>query len=78
MKQIQFVQGYLAALGNPAFVSTGVRVSLVVGSMLLLINHGSALMAGNMNRDRWISALLTYLVPYGVSVHGQYSNHAKH
>ncbi|NJL86901.1 MAG: nitrate/nitrite transporter NrtS [Leptolyngbyaceae cyanobacterium SM1_1_3] len=25
-----------------------------------------------MTGDRWLSAAITYLVPYGVNVHGQY------
>ncbi len=50
---------------------TALKVSAVVGSLLFTINHGSALLKGQMNRDRWISAALTYLVPYVVSIHGQ-------
>lgn len=36
------------------------RVALVVGSILFMINHGQALMAGRMTRTRWFSGLLTY------------------
>ena len=43
----------------------------------MAINHGSALLQGNMKRQRWISAALTYLVPYTVNVHGQYSYRRK-
>jgi hypothetical protein len=51
--------------------TTALRVALSVGSMLLVINHGAALVNQQMDRSRWISALLTYLVPYCVSIHGQ-------
>lgn len=60
-----------AALTNPRYSAKALRVALVVGSLLFAINHGSALVEGRMKRDRWISAVLTYCVPYLVSVHGQ-------
>ncbi|NEO03165.1 MAG: hypothetical protein F6K50_49990 [Moorea sp. SIO3I7] len=52
---------------------TALRVALVVGSVLFVINHGSALLQGQMNRERWISGGLTYIVPYLVNIHGQYT-----
>ncbi|WP_066377361.1 MULTISPECIES: nitrate/nitrite transporter NrtS [unclassified Anabaena] len=74
MSQIRtkFIQGYFASLIEPKFVPTALKVAGVVGSILFVINHGSALLQGNMGRDRWISAGLTYLVPYFVNIHGQY------
>lgn len=53
------------------------RVALVVGSLLLLINHGSAIMGHRMSRERWLAAILTYLVPYAVNIHGQYISRPK-
>ncbi|HLO83554.1 MAG TPA: nitrate/nitrite transporter NrtS [Nostocaceae cyanobacterium] len=73
-----FIKGYLSSLIDPKFLPTGVRVALVVGSILFAINHGSALVSGHMNRERWTSGLLTYLVPYLVSVYGQYVSHYRH
>ncbi|MEM9164183.1 MAG: nitrate/nitrite transporter NrtS [Cyanobacteria bacterium P01_F01_bin.4] len=64
--------GYLRSLFQPDMMVTGLKVSAVVGTALFAINHGSALMHRKMDRGRWISAGLTYLVPYLVSVHGQY------
>ncbi|NEP47338.1 MAG: hypothetical protein F6K65_00175 [Moorea sp. SIO3C2] len=52
---------------------TALRVALVVGSLLFVINHGSALLQGQMTQQRWISAGLTYMVPYLVNIHGQYT-----
>jgi hypothetical protein len=43
-----------------------------MGSVLFLINHGTALLEGRMTQERWVSACLTYLVPYAVNIHGQY------
>ncbi|MBE7381744.1 MAG: nitrate/nitrite transporter NrtS [Leptolyngbya sp. SIO1E4] len=48
------------------------RVALIVGTILFIINHGASLLQGKMTAGRWASALLTYCVPYGVSIHGQY------
>jgi len=77
------VQGYLAALVTPPLARRAVRVALFVGTVLFLINHGAAVRTGTMTQARWISAGLTYLVPYAVSIHGQYlgqsnSRRAKH
>ena len=71
---MQMIKGYFAALVDPRLSQTAVKVAAVVGSMLLLLNHGPALVQNGMTRDRWISAILTYLVPYGVNIHGQYIN----
>ncbi|MBD0387600.1 MAG: nitrate/nitrite transporter NrtS [Nostoc sp. C3-bin3] len=50
---------------------TETKLRSLVGA-LFVINHGAAFVKGQMNRDRWISASLTYLVPYIVNIHGQY------
>ena len=70
--KLKFLRGYLRALHTPSMMSTGIRVALVVGSVLFTINHGVALMNGKMTRGRWLSAMITYCVPYAVSIHGQY------
>lgn len=44
----------------------GTRLALVVGTLLLLINQGDALFRGEM--PNLIKAVLTYFVPFGVSV----------
>lgn len=71
---MQSIRLYLQNLGNPAFISTGIKVALTVGTLLFIINHGSAVLKGQMTGDRWLAALLTYCVPYMVNVHGQYTS----
>lgn len=66
------VTGYLQALCHPTMMLTALKVALIVGSILFVINHGTMLIQGKMTRGRWISALLTYCVPYAVNVYGQY------
>ena len=67
-----------ASLVNPNYAPLAFKVAIVVGSILFLINHGPTLVKGRMNRERWISAAMTYLVPYMVCIHGQYMNSSKH
>lgn len=64
---------YFTALVNPAFARPSIKVALIVGTMLLLINHGATIWNDQMTPKRWFSAVLTYVVPYLVSIHGKYS-----
>jgi len=50
-------------------VFTAIKVALFVGTVLALINHGSALLALELNREQALQIALTYLVPYGVSTY---------
>ena len=68
---MKLVKDYCLRLIDKQMMPTAIRVALVVGSLLFIINHGSAFLSGNMNRDRGLSAGLSYLVPYGVNIHGQ-------
>jgi hypothetical protein len=74
---MEHIKGYIASLFDPEFISTGLKTALLVGSLLFLINHGPALLRGEMSRERWISVLLTYAMPYLVNVYGQYSYRLK-
>jgi hypothetical protein len=48
-------------------IKRSLKTSLIVGSILAMINHGDALWALDMPLDRVIKMLLTYAVPYLVS-----------
>ncbi|MDA0211901.1 MULTISPECIES: nitrate/nitrite transporter NrtS [Desertifilum] len=63
---------YLRSLGDRQLMPTAIKVALIVGSVLFSINHGWALLHGEMTPQRWISGGLTYIVPYLVNIHGQY------
>lgn len=52
---------------EPAVVRRAVRIALVVGALLILINHGDALMHGAVSPLRLGQMALTVLVPYCVS-----------
>jgi hypothetical protein len=50
-------------------VLTALKVALVVGTILALINHGPALLALELSRQQILQIALTYLVPYCVSTY---------
>ena len=48
-------------------VLRALKTAGIVGVMLIAINHGDALLAGQLDAARWAKMALTVLVPYGVS-----------
>jgi hypothetical protein len=69
---LELLVSFCRAWVDPALAPKAMKVSLVVGSILFALNHGAAAIGGNMTLARWGSAILTYLVPYTVSIHGQW------
>jgi len=47
----------------------GLRVAAVVGTILILINHGQAMLDGVLTTAELIQICLTYCVPYGVATY---------
>lgn len=47
------------------------RVSLVVGTVLVLVNHFGMLSGSYFNSTRIIQIVLCYVVPFGVSLYSQ-------
>jgi hypothetical protein len=62
---------------NPQFRLTAFKVAITVGTVLIILNHGAAIVCGEMTMGRWLSALLTYVVPYTVNIHGQWTAQAR-
>jgi len=58
---------WLRIAWEPAVVRRAVRIALVVGALLILINHGDALLHGAVSPLRLGQMALTVLVPYCVS-----------
>jgi hypothetical protein len=50
-------------------VLRAIRVSIVVGTVLALINHGDVLLSGDMNGTALFKIILTYFVPFGVALY---------
>jgi hypothetical protein len=62
-----FMRRWLQLATHPATVRRAGITAAVVGSVLVAINHGGAILAGTMTRARTLQATLTVLVPYVVS-----------
>lgn len=47
------------------------KLAFVVGTILALINHGEAIFTGHLTFDQLIPMLITYCVPFSVSMYSQ-------
>jgi hypothetical protein len=56
---------------DPKVVWLAVRVAVVIGSVLTLINHFDLLLGAPVTSTVLAQIGLTYVVPYCVSTHGQ-------
>jgi hypothetical protein len=54
-------------------VRRAARVAIVVGAVLVVINHGDALIHGDLSPSRLFRIALTVLVPYCVSTYSSVS-----
>ena len=50
-------------------VMTALKVSLIVGTILALINHGAGIIQLTLTGENVLQICLTYLVPYCVSTY---------
>ena len=60
---------FFALASSRSVVATALRISALVGTLLVAINHGTELLAGEITLDRFLRIALTYLVPYCVSTY---------
>ena len=56
---------------DPKVAGLALRVALVVGTILNLINHFDLLLGASLTPGTLVQIGLTYVVPYCVSTHGQ-------
>ncbi len=52
---------------EPAVVRRALAFAVIVGALLIAINHGDAILAGELGAGRLLKMGLTTLVPYVVS-----------
>ena len=52
---------------EPAVIRRALKYAIVVGAVLIAINHGDAILRGNIDASRWFRIGLTVLVPHRVS-----------
>ena len=60
---------FLSIAFSRVVVARAIKVALVVGCLLIAINHGDALLVGDIDGVRLTKMLFTFLVPYCVSVY---------
>ena len=58
---------WLAVACRRDVVQRSLRVAVVVGTILVLINHGDRIASGLATSTDWLKMGLTCLVPYAVS-----------
>lgn len=69
---MQISTSRLRTFFEPHIIATGIRVSLLVGTALNLINQGSELMAHS--GISWPKIAMNYLVPYCVATYSAAAN----
>ena len=52
---------------SPSIVRRAIKYSVIVGTVLISINHGDSLLKGNIDKLKVVKIILTYSVPYIVS-----------
>ncbi|CAG7856781.1 hypothetical protein MCAMS1_01399 [biofilm metagenome] len=61
----------MVSLMQKNILMCAIKVTLVVGSILMLINHDDVILGNGLSINEFIKITLTYFVPYSVST---YSN----
>ena len=69
----QFATSWLGLATSRSVVRRAVGVAIVVGTILVVINHGDALARGDVTVGRWLRIVLTVIVPYCVSTYSSVS-----
>ncbi len=67
------MKNWIETATRPDIVLRGVRVGLIVGTILVAINQGNRLLAGEWSMEIFLKILMTYLVPYCVSTYASVS-----
>ena len=60
---------YLRLWGRADVLKRALKTALIVGTVLVAINHADAIATGSVDWPRIAKMLLTYCVPYAVSSH---------
>src|SRR5437763_3613167 len=67
MKDLEDAKEWLQLAAAPSVRRRSFGVAVVVGSILLAINHGEAILRGDFSAGRLFRMVLTVIVPYVVS-----------
>lgn len=61
--------GFVTLALSPSVMSRALKVAFMVGTLLALINHVDAVLAGTFALKNFVQVVLSYLVPYAVSTY---------
>lgn len=61
------MQSWIRMACSRSVVVRGLKYAVVVGAILVAINHGDAIVRGELSLDRVSKMILTVFVPYAVS-----------
>ena len=61
------IRAWVASAARPATVRRASVTAVLVGLVLIAINHGAAILSGELNGGRILQMCLTVIVPYAVS-----------
>jgi len=67
------MQSWLQTALQPSIVRRALACAVVVGAILIAINHGRAILDGELSRERILQMTLTLVVPYLVSTYSSVS-----
>ena len=66
-------KSWLGLATTRSVVRRATGVAIVVGTILVIINHGDAIVRGDLTIGRWLRIVLTVIVPYCVSTYSSVS-----
>jgi hypothetical protein len=69
---------WLSLARSPRIVHRALKYAIGVGSVLIVINHGDALLGGDVSLVRVLRMILTVIVPYCVSTASSVSSILEH
>lgn len=61
------MKSYFEVATSRPVVSRALKYAVIVGAVLIVINHGDAILGGGVSGDRVAKMVLTVFVPYAVS-----------
>lgn len=72
------LKSWLLCARQTDIVLCALKMATIVGTILMIINHGDVLWLGQLTGLDWIQIGLTYLVPYSVSTYSSVEIYRKH
>ena len=64
---LHLMRDWIVLAVKPSVVKRSLKYAVIVGLLLILINHSDAILTGTVTFSRVLRMLLTVLVPYTVS-----------